>query len=132
MQTFLPYESFHLSAKCLDYRRLGKQRVEAKQILDTLEGKSSGWRHHPAVKMWAGCEEALRQYLRVMIEEWVSRGYRNTMAIPERCTEYTKPKWLGNEEFHASHRSNLKRKDGIYYGSFHEPDNLPYVWPVKD
>jgi hypothetical protein len=27
MQTFLPYPSFVKSAKCLDYRRLGKQRA---------------------------------------------------------------------------------------------------------
>jgi len=32
MQTFLPYADFKESAQCLDYRRLGKQRVEAKQI----------------------------------------------------------------------------------------------------
>lgn len=34
MQTFLPYSSFEESAKCLDNKRLGKQRVEAKQILE--------------------------------------------------------------------------------------------------
>lgn len=34
MNTFLPYPSFDESAKCLDYKRLGKQRVEAKQILE--------------------------------------------------------------------------------------------------
>lgn len=34
MQTFLPYANFEASAKVLDYKRLGKQRVEAKQILE--------------------------------------------------------------------------------------------------
>ena len=37
MQTFLPYSDFIKSAKCLDYRRLGKQRVEAWQIYNTLK-----------------------------------------------------------------------------------------------
>lgn len=37
MQTFLPYPDFELSVRALDNRRLGKQRVEAKQILLTLE-----------------------------------------------------------------------------------------------
>jgi len=37
MQTFLPYPNFDASAAVLDDRRLGKQRVEAKQILLTLE-----------------------------------------------------------------------------------------------
>ena len=37
MQTFLPYESFEESAKVLDYRRLGKQRVEGMQIINAIE-----------------------------------------------------------------------------------------------
>lgn len=37
MQTFLPYPSFTHSLACLDNKRLGKQRVEAKQILMALE-----------------------------------------------------------------------------------------------
>jgi hypothetical protein len=54
MQTFLPSTSFIQSAKCLDYKRLGKQRVEAKTIINILEGKttSNAWRNHPATKMW--------------------------------------------------------------------------------
>ena len=45
MQTFLPYKSFNKSFKVLDYRRLGKQRVEAMQILNVLLGrrKTKGW-----------------------------------------------------------------------------------------
>ena len=43
MQTFLPFPDFHESAACLDMRRLGKQRVEAMQILRTITGLSSGW-----------------------------------------------------------------------------------------
>lgn len=39
MQTFLPYGSFIESAKCLDYGRLGKHRVEAKQIIGGNNGK---------------------------------------------------------------------------------------------
>ena len=42
MQTFLPYPDFTQSAKTLDYRRLGKQRVEAWQILNALRGVSKG------------------------------------------------------------------------------------------
>ena len=37
MQTFLPYEDFTKTAQCLDYKRLGKQRVEAYQILRILK-----------------------------------------------------------------------------------------------
>jgi hypothetical protein len=42
------------------------------------------------------------------------------------------PPWLGDEAFHAAHRSNLLRKAPEYYRSFwpEEPDDLEYVWPV--
>ena len=36
MQTFLPYPDFERSAKVLDNKRLGKQRVEVLQILNVL------------------------------------------------------------------------------------------------
>ena len=38
MQTFLPYSSFTESAKILDWRRLGKQRVEGMQIINAISG----------------------------------------------------------------------------------------------
>ena len=43
------------------------------------------------------------------------------------------PKWLGNKKFHASHRSNLLRKDREWYSQFGwtEPDDLPYIWPTN-
>lgn len=37
MQTFLPYSDFKLTASILDCRRLGKQRIEAYQILCALK-----------------------------------------------------------------------------------------------
>ena len=37
IQTFLPYSNFTITAKVLDRQRLGKQRVEALQILKTLK-----------------------------------------------------------------------------------------------
>lgn len=37
MQTFLPFAEFKETACILDYRRLGKQRVEAKQIIQTIQ-----------------------------------------------------------------------------------------------
>jgi hypothetical protein len=42
------------------------------------------------------------------------------------------PPWWGDPAFHASHRSNLLRKDPVWYGQFGwaEPPDLPYVWPV--
>jgi hypothetical protein len=143
MQTFLPYDSFTESAKCLDYRRLGKQRVEAYQILRVLTGESKGWINHPAVKMWRGHEGALARYGLIMCQEWIARGYKDT------CTEkidsilnkvsyeteerFNNPSWFSGP-IHASHRSNLLRKNKQFYSKYGwtEPDNLPYVWPSKE
>jgi hypothetical protein len=133
MQTFLPYADFIQTAKCLDYKRLGKQRVEAKQILNILldRTKTRGWRNHPAVLMWKGYENALKVYYNMILDEWIFRGYNNTMQheLASYCN-ITYPKFIGDNSFHESHRSNLLRKDPIYYGkySWGVSNNLPYIW----
>lgn len=142
MQTFLPFESFEESARCLDRQRLGKQRVEAWQIWCALGPDSrSGWRHHPAVLMWRGFEEALALYGVRVCDEWRRRGYRDTMlarftdtidmagVTPE--TGIAMPPWLGDPVFHRSHQSNLVRKLPEHYGPLFPgvPADLPYVWP---
>ena len=135
MQTFLPYPNFADSLDCLDYRRLGKQRVEAFQIINALEGtsKGKGWINHPATKMWADNIEALKLYCNIAIDKWIKRGYKNTMklyAVHNLCPDM--PLWFGDLDIHASHRSNLLRKDRDFYSKYgwNEPDNLDYVWPV--
>jgi hypothetical protein len=129
MQTFLPYPSFERSVKTLDWRRLGKQRVEAFQILKALNDPDYGWQNHPAVKMWRGYERALTHYMNLCIEEWISRGYNNTMEI-KPVDWYYDPPFIGKRKFHDSHKSNLLRKDADWYGQFGwsvGPD-LEYVW----
>lgn len=140
MQTFLPYPSFSMSAKCLDNRRLGKQRVETLQILNTLCGNSEGWKNHPAVKMWKNYEVALLYYGISMCDEWVRKGFNDTckqkmikIALDNKnffSKGINVPPWFGSKEFHASHRSNLLRKNPEHYLKFNwtEPNNLPYVW----
>jgi len=131
MQTFLPYPDFEASLRVLDYRRLGKQRLEALQLIRAISGETVGWIRHPAAAMWRGYLNALKQYHNIAIEEWIRRGYRNNMPKKRIRGKIVYPPWLGNEAFHASHRSNLLRKDREHYGAFGwtEPDNLPYLWP---
>lgn len=131
MQTFLPYPDFQRSAQCLDNRRLGKQRVEAYQILRALNGQTKGWVNHPATRMWRGHDASLRMYLRSCILEWKRRGFKNTMDIPEIEELSDMPAWFGDDRVHASHRSNLIRKDPVHYGSlgWSEDASLPYHWP---
>jgi hypothetical protein len=140
MQTFLPFESFQKSAEVLDGKRLWKQRVETMQILQTLSGISQGWKNHPAVKMWKGFENFLLDYQAAIITEGLSRGYKDNVCWDKSVAAYAlvdniqniKPHWLGDESVHASHRSNLLRKNPDWYSNFgwNDSPDQEYVWPV--
>lgn len=134
MQTFMPDSDFYAVAKTLDYKRLGKQRVEAMQIYKALHNPDYGWQNHPAVKMWRGYEDALALYHNIMIDEWVDRGYNNTMKHLPYKVDCVYPDWIYDEDVLASHRSNLLRKYPDHYSQFGwtEPDDLEYVWRVID
>ena len=152
----------------IDYKRLGKQRVETRQIQKAIqsvrqgsacwsdmtddqwkttvrslknEGHTIGWALHPATIMWRNNIVALMWYGDCIIHEWILRGYNNGMSpmctaefgavIPGKL-EIAMPDWLGDEDLHASHRSNLLRKDLTHYGRFNwtESDDIEYVWPT--
>lgn len=135
MQTFLPYNNFKESFKCLDYRRLGKSRVEARQIWNIITNNTNtiAWRHHPAVLMWENHENALALYHNLCIKEWIYRGYVNNMPLLDIKGEVTYPYWFGNKHFHASHRASLLFKDYEWYKQFGwtETPQIKYLWPVK-
>jgi hypothetical protein len=149
VQTFLPYADFERSARALDTRRLGKQRVECIQVLRGLTVTGYGWRHHPAVTMWRGHEEALGRYGLTCCAVWTELGFADTCAATialdlesagvarvrsqeELAAAGRLPSWLGEEDFHRSHQSSLLRKDPDFYRSRFPgvPDDLPYVWPT--
>lgn len=141
MQTFMTSSNYMASASHLDRQRLGKQRVEVKQILNSLRGMSKGWVNHPAVKMWRGYEASLAEYGIDICTEWRMRGYKDSL-LPEfvdfyRASEFagcnlSGPWWVVDPRVHLSHQSNLIRKDPAHYGPLFPgvPDNLPYYWPV--
>lgn len=139
MQTFLPYPNFALSAHSLDWRRLGKQRVEAMQIHRVLTdpvASGSGWSSHPAVLMWRGYERSLALYHDCCIREWIRRGYTNNMPLlfsMDEADQLVEPWWLGYDKFHSSHRAALLHKDREWYGQFSWPEAplLDYWWPSQ-
>jgi hypothetical protein len=141
VQTFLPYSDFRESFSVLDNKRLGKQRVEAYQIISAITGRLSksgkpykGWVNHPCSIMWGPYVNALKLYYNDCIDEWKSRGFKNTMEYESIEGEFVLPHWLGNEEFHSSHRANLLRKDILFYSQFGWTENPtdPYMWMDKE
>lgn len=137
MQTFMPYNSYKLSALTLDNKRLGKQRVEAWQVLRALRGETKGWVNHPATVMWRGYEQSLIRYGMVMCAEWQERGFNDSLYdkfyAEFQTMDHPDPWWMGFEPLHTSHQSNLYRKDANYYADFGTtPRDLPYVWCHPD
>lgn len=133
MQTFLPYKDFRKSLECLDFRRLGKQRVESSQILDCLLGKKSGWKNHPAVKMWSKSLSALTSYYNLSLDVFAERGGRNIILKHKDINDLiVMPCWL-TDEFCSAHRSNLLRKDEKIYRKYGwtELADKPYIWPIS-
>jgi len=138
VNTFLPRPDYTKSAQDLDNKRLGKQRVEAYQILKANLGLTQGWKNHPAAVMWRGYEGALCEYTLAICDEWTKRGYKDSIIIqiiqimdtlPEET--YEQPWWLGIPELHESHQSNLRRKNPIHY-SYAVSDDISYKWPRED
>lgn len=148
MQVFVPYTNTLRTAKCLDYRRLGKQRVECLQILTAIDhlnkgemrnpetGRLRGWVNHPATIAWRDNTEYLRWYGAQMCLEWRERGYKDTCLerFDAPSTEPAPPRWWGTEAIHLSHQARLVQKDfNHYFVTFVEtlPPNfmhLDYVW----
>lgn len=145
MQTFLPYPSFAESAAVLDGARLGKQRVETLQILRALLLPTYGWQSHPVTVMWRGFVPGLTAYGLATVDAWAGRGHgdstRHLLAefapevdgLPqdELARRGLLPPWIGDEDVHRSHRSNLLRKAPEFYRPLFDgiPPDLEYVWP---
>jgi hypothetical protein len=148
MQTFLPVADFAESARPLDSPRLGTQRVQTLQVLRALELPDYGWASHPVVAMWRGRTAGLVVYGLAMVRAWRERGFADTtetliaefapdaagMTQAQAAAAGLLPSWVGDEELHRSHRSNLVAKEPAFYRPLFpgEPDDLPYVWPGPD
>lgn len=134
MQTFLPFPDYFYSCHVLDTKRHGKQRLEAKQILMCLLGiGSTGWRNHPAVRMWQGHEQSLSNYYRSCCISWYRKGFTQTMYVPPHIPDARPPVWLDDSKLHVSHQSNLVSKFPEYYKNMFPrvPSDMPYLWPSQ-
>jgi hypothetical protein len=95
----------------LDPKRLRKQIIECRQILDALNGKTA-WSNHPCVLQYRGYEKWLKGYLRVL--ECHRRGNTRLAAFFDVETERVRPDWH-NEAFYTQHKRRLYTKDKEHY-----------------
>lgn len=137
MNTFLPFTSYALSAQHLDDRRLFAQLKECKQLWAAIHFESKGWVNHPAARMWRPYTEEFLSYWRAILLETIKRGKVNPEALASwrRYVDSidipllrARPWWLDHPPIYVSHRSNLYRKDRVFYRAF-ECQEIGYFWP---
>ena len=154
MQVFLPENSFADCAKVLDTKRLVKQLLEGRQIMTILANESPGgaWKNHPAVKMFAGYEASLYNYLKAIRNEMDLRGYKwekNWEVIKDTYKRnfsnqdrYSTPGWMQDDRFIKvvmTHRGRLHQKAPELYPQYKKesevfmdyvccPDKCTYYW----
>ena len=110
MQVFIigtPLET----AQALDQKRLHKQIIECRQVLDALNG-AKAWSNHPCVLQYRGCEEWLEDYLMCLV------AYKNEDIVQAFVAEQwccvTKPKWH-TQEYYDQMKRRLYTKDKEHY-----------------
>ena len=153
VNVFITSTNLEECARNLDYRRLGKQRLECIEI---IEGDS--WKNHPCYLMWKNNKEALKIYFNHILREWISRGFQNSLAfysIDESKAQFYDitydentylttisnpkinensilfPKWFCWKPLILSQRASLLRKDEVYYSSKFEKTiffQTGYLW----
>lgn len=138
MMTFLINSFFSETARCLDNKRLGCQRLESWIILRTNLELSNGWKNHPITKAWKGYEWALCDYATTICLEWSKRGFKDNMyskfveiqnSIKNNFFVY--PRWIKDEKILSSHRAALLFKNYEWYKKFEwlEEPKIEYYWP---
>lgn len=135
MMTFLVLADFILNAALLDPERLAKQRVEARQIVNTIQKGNGAWSNHPIVNAWRPYVDALKYYTNCIILEFIKRGGNNNLPLYKIPPLILMPWWVSWDRLHQSHRAMLMRKNPFWYeGKFtfdSEYKSHGYIWPDK-
>ena len=138
MNTFIPYRDFCQVARCLDDKRLFKQAVEAKQIIDILTtGKTKSgsdyplsMKHHPIVFAWTGYVPTLKRYFDWMLFEIdIRKKWKTKLDFYDDETVGKLPHWL-TDEVCEMYQAHLYRKDSIYYKNFSVDPTIPFNWEL--
>ena len=144
VNVFIPLSDPVEIAKVLDDKRLGKQRVEAKQIITIISGQAAtnAWKNHPVVLMWKDYLGELKYYYDVIVLEWIKRGYQNNMPLYkvhklniDKNKRPIMPWFMYCKPVLLSHQASLLRKNYQHYHKyFRTPKQYmdrSYIWVVE-
>lgn len=117
MQIFVPYKEPLEVAKCLDRRRLNKQIIETRQIINAITGVSAAWFNHPVVHMYRNHLDFLSNYERCLYAYFSGSNETALMFSNEavRCL----PEFI-NDDLCNQHKRRLYTKDNVHYKQFSE------------
>lgn len=110
---------------CQEWTRRGYKDTVKQKVLDLAV-------ENPHVFTDLECIQTVRNTQEVIGPDGHVTGIFALDIITEVHTSIW-PWWMGDQEFHRTHQSNLVRKDPTYYRPFFPdvPDSLPYIWPQE-
>lgn len=114
------------TAKVLDKRRLNKQIIECRQILNAING-AKAWRNHPVVLQYRDYVDWLKLYTNVLEE------YRNgSYIVAEMIDSAMIPPPFHDEEFFNQMKRRLYTKDNTHYKQWEHLGETQENWYYVD
>lgn len=129
MQVFVCYPEPIKVAQCLDSKRLNKQIIECRQILDAIDGKGKGWFNHPVTKMYRSHRKWLYDYTNCL--ECYRKGLTGLAEIWSFWADNIRPPFL-TEDFCNQHKRRLYTKNPDHYKQFAEYGKSDENWYCID
>lgn len=99
------------TAMALDRKRLNKQIVECKQILDAMEGVGA-WKNHPCVLQYKMHSQWLKSYMRCLI--CYRRGWVEDAEYHSNQAQYIKPFFHTEGYFQQMKRRLYTKSPNLY------------------
>jgi len=125
MKTYITHSTFKECARALSHRDLRKARLNARDLLLSLESENDQEHDLPWSEMWRGHEGSLCTYGLFICVEWYERsggGWEMYNSFERHRKLHVKfrrsivfPWWLEDEKLHLSHRAALAFQDPDHY-----------------
>lgn len=116
------------TAKALDYRRLNKQIIECKQILDALNG-AKAWSNHPCTLQYREHIIWLYDYMRCL-KSYMSGDIFSAEMFSGAC-DCIRPSFHTQEYFDQM-KKRLYSKDPIFYAQWMNLGTTEVNWYFVD
>ena len=125
----MPYPEPIKVAQCLDAKRLNKQIIECRQILDAIDGTGKGWFNHPVVNMYKSHRDWLFYYMNCL--DCYQKGLINYAQDWDEWANEKKPLFL-TSDLCDQHKRRLYTKNPEHYKQFAEYGRSDENWYFVD